>query len=57
MTLLKRVLAGILIFLLLLVVIIGFLIGTTPGLHLVLNALRAGFRVYRFNRSKVAGEI
>ena len=38
MTLLKRVLAGILIFLLLLVVIIGFLIGTTPGLHLVLNS-------------------
>ncbi len=38
MTLWKKVLTGILVFLLLLIVIIGLLIGTTPGLHLVLNS-------------------
>ncbi|WP_276971787.1 autotransporter assembly complex protein TamB [Tatumella ptyseos] len=38
MTLWKKVLTGILVFLLLLIVIIGVLIGTAPGLHLVLNS-------------------
>ena len=38
MTLWKKVLTGILVFLLLLIVIVGCLIGTTPGLHLVLNS-------------------
>lgn len=38
MTRWKKVLTGILIFLLLLIAIVGFLIGTAPGLHLVLNS-------------------
>lgn len=38
MTRWKKVLTGILIFLLLLLTVVGFLIGTAPGLHLVLNS-------------------
>lgn len=38
MTLWKKILTGILIFLLVVILAVGLLIGTTPGLHLILNS-------------------